>query len=230
MNQEKIGQMIKDIRKKNNLTQAELAESLGVTFQAVSKWENGKNIPDIEIIKQICQKYNIDINELLDNKVKPKKKIIIPIIVISLIVLGILGGLYLINRDSFQMRRIITNNSDFKISGSVAYDKQGKTYIYINKIEYNNEEDNEVYKNIKVSLYEFYKNKSTKIKDCECEEENVTIKEHLENVTFNVDDYKSSCSDLTKSHLYLEIETKNQDDKVTYYRVPLELEELCPEK
>ena len=41
MDQEKIGKLIKVIRKKNNLTQAEFAEKYGVTYQAVSKWENG---------------------------------------------------------------------------------------------------------------------------------------------------------------------------------------------
>lgn len=41
MNQEKFGKLIKDIRKKNNLTQKQLAAKYNVTYQAVSKWENG---------------------------------------------------------------------------------------------------------------------------------------------------------------------------------------------
>ena len=48
---EQIGSIIKDIRKKNNLTQNEFASILGVTFQAVSKWEIDKSIPDITILK-----------------------------------------------------------------------------------------------------------------------------------------------------------------------------------
>ena len=44
MNPERIGQMIKEIRKKNHLTQKQFADKYGVTYQAVSKWENGKNI------------------------------------------------------------------------------------------------------------------------------------------------------------------------------------------
>ena len=43
MNQEKIGTFIKNLRKKNNLTQQALADKYNVTYQAVSKWENGKN-------------------------------------------------------------------------------------------------------------------------------------------------------------------------------------------
>lgn len=41
MNQEKLGKFIKDIRKKHNLTQKQLADKYNVTYQAVSKWENG---------------------------------------------------------------------------------------------------------------------------------------------------------------------------------------------
>ena len=73
MNQEKIGKLIKDIRKKYNLTQAQLAEKYGVTYQAVSKWENGKNIPDVSLLKQISEDFEIDINDILDGKLKQKK-------------------------------------------------------------------------------------------------------------------------------------------------------------
>ena len=46
----------------------DIAEKYGVTYQAVSKWENGKNIPDISLLKQICDDYNININDLLEGK------------------------------------------------------------------------------------------------------------------------------------------------------------------
>lgn len=45
MDQEKIGKLIKEIRQKNNLTQKQFADKYGITYQAVSKWENGKNMP-----------------------------------------------------------------------------------------------------------------------------------------------------------------------------------------
>ena len=69
MDQEKIGKIIKEIRKNNNLTQADLANKYNVTYQAVSKWENGKNIPDISILKQMSKDFNIDIN-LNNNAIK----------------------------------------------------------------------------------------------------------------------------------------------------------------
>ena len=45
---------------KDNLTPSKISEKLGVTDSAISKWENGKNIPDISILKQICNDYNIN--------------------------------------------------------------------------------------------------------------------------------------------------------------------------
>lgn len=48
MDQEKFGKFIKQIRKDHNLTQKQLAEKYNVTYQAVSKWETGKNMPDIK--------------------------------------------------------------------------------------------------------------------------------------------------------------------------------------
>ena len=63
MDQEKFGKLIKEIRKKNNLTQKQFADKYNVTYQAVSKWENGKNLPDITLIKQIANDYNISVDK-----------------------------------------------------------------------------------------------------------------------------------------------------------------------
>ena len=73
MDNKKIGEFIKNIRKNNNLTQKEFADRYNVTFQAVSKWENGKNIPDISLLKEICKDYDISIDELLGGKERGKK-------------------------------------------------------------------------------------------------------------------------------------------------------------
>ena len=51
------------------------AKKYGVTYQAVSKWENGKNIPDISLLKQISEDFNIDIKDLLDGKKSEIKKV-----------------------------------------------------------------------------------------------------------------------------------------------------------
>ena len=87
MDQEKIGSLLKKIRKENNLTQEKFAEKLGVTPQAVSKWENGKNIPDISILKEIKKLYNIDLDSMLDGENNKKKNIFNYIVIGCLIVL-----------------------------------------------------------------------------------------------------------------------------------------------
>lgn len=64
MNQVKIGQYIATKRKALNLTQNELASSLGISVNAVSKWERGLNMPDIAKIEELCAILNISLNEL----------------------------------------------------------------------------------------------------------------------------------------------------------------------
>ena len=59
----KVGRFIARNRKNLNLTQKELAEKLGVTDRAVSKWENGRSIPDVGIIESLCKELNISIGE-----------------------------------------------------------------------------------------------------------------------------------------------------------------------
>lgn len=65
MNQIKTGRFIAECRKKQNLTQASLAEMLGVTDRAVSKWETGKSMPDSSIMLSLCEVLDISVNELL---------------------------------------------------------------------------------------------------------------------------------------------------------------------
>ena len=65
MNQEKIGKFIASCRKKQKLTQEQLAEKLGITYKAVSKWETGKGLPDASIMRDLCNNLKITVNELL---------------------------------------------------------------------------------------------------------------------------------------------------------------------
>lgn len=69
MNQVKIGKFIAECRKKNNLTQMQLAEKLNITDRAISKWENGKAMPDSSIMLDLCNELKISVNELLSGEV-----------------------------------------------------------------------------------------------------------------------------------------------------------------
>ena len=68
MNQEKIGGFIAACRKERGLTQAKLAERLGITDRAVSKWENGKSLPDASLMLELCDLLGINVNELLSGE------------------------------------------------------------------------------------------------------------------------------------------------------------------
>ena len=59
-----MGQIIKDLRKKNGFTQEELAERLGVTYQAVSKWENGTGMPDISQVVPLASIFKVSTDVL----------------------------------------------------------------------------------------------------------------------------------------------------------------------
>lgn len=69
MNQVKIGRFIAECRKKNNLTQMQLAEKLNITDRAVSKWENGKAMPDSSIMLDLCSELKISVNDLLSGEI-----------------------------------------------------------------------------------------------------------------------------------------------------------------
>lgn len=63
MRQEKIGKFIAKCRKEKNLTQEQLADKLGITYKAVSKWECGNGLPDVSLYETICKELDISLNE-----------------------------------------------------------------------------------------------------------------------------------------------------------------------
>ncbi len=68
MDQIKIGRFIAECRKKVNLTQIQLAEKLGITDKAISKWERGMAMPDSSIMLELCDILSISVNELLSGE------------------------------------------------------------------------------------------------------------------------------------------------------------------
>ena len=68
MNEKQIGTFIKEKRIEKNSTQQELADKLFVTNKAISKWEHGKCMPSIDLLKPLCQELDIELNELLEGK------------------------------------------------------------------------------------------------------------------------------------------------------------------
>lgn len=69
MDQQKIGKFIAQRRKATGLTQAQLAEKLGITDRAVSKWETGKALPDTSLMLDLCHILEITVNDLLSGEI-----------------------------------------------------------------------------------------------------------------------------------------------------------------
>jgi len=228
MDQEKIGKFIKKIREDNKLTQKELADKLGVTFQAVSKWENGKNVPDISIIKEMSKEFNIDINEILEGEKKEVKKTnyLYPIIlVIVLIILLGVGTIIYNKNDDYEFKTISSKCEDFKITGSAAYNKDRAT-IYISNVEFCGKEDTTKYKKITCTLYETYKDTKTKISDCSTSK-NINLEDYLKEVNIEVEHSSKSCKNLKENNLSLEINAVDSNNKTTTYTIPIKLNDSC---
>ena len=228
MNPDKIGKFIKKLRKDNNLTQKDLADKYGVTYQAVSKWENGINLPDISLIRQISKDFNISVESFLDGEINNRKKRRdIIILAILLLIIGCLIFFLLNNNSSnFNFKTVSSSCSEFKVSGSLAYNKN-KSSIYISNIDYCGGDDTTVYKEIQCNLYESHDNSNTKISSCKKELGSVKLEDYLSNIELNIADYKQNCNKYNDDSLYLEINAIGKDDKIVTYKIPLKLNEIC---
>lgn len=70
MDQIKIGAFLKELRNDNNLTQEQLAEEFGVSQRSVSRWENGNTMPDISVLIELADYYEVDLREILNGERK----------------------------------------------------------------------------------------------------------------------------------------------------------------
>lgn len=229
MNQQKVGDFIKKLRKENHLTQAEFAEKYGITYQAVSNWEHGKNLPDIALLKQIADDFNVSIDELLGSEKKSLKKnnnylIIGVIIAVALIILFII---YLNKHNDFEFKTLSANCSNFKISGSISYNKD-KTSIYINNINYCDTSNEKEYVKIECILYEKYNNIEKQISTSNYQSDTtIKLEEYLKNVEFTIDNYDRICKMYTSDNLYLRINATDINNKTETYQIPLLLNDTC---
>ncbi len=225
MNQEKIGQVIKEIRTKNNLSQQAFAEKFGVTYQAVSKWENGKNIPDIATLKEICKEYNLKLEDLLDAKIssKPKNNLLKWFLLVIILLIIILIIVLIFKNNDFEFKTLSTSCNDFTVNGSIAYNDT-KSSIYISHITYCGEVDSNKYKKIQCVLYESNDKIKTEIGRYNYEEESgITLEEFLKEVNFNVE----TCKLYSEDSLHLEIDATTVEGEDIFHKVPLKLVDNC---
>lgn len=230
MNPEKFGLFIKKIRKDNHLTQKDLANKYHVTYQAVSKWENGKNMPDTLLIKQMSEDFNISLDDLYESKYSPKKRtrevyiLSFTLIIISLIIGGVILKINANSNSDFLFKTIESNCQDFNITGSIAYNNS-KSSIYISNIDYCGTPDPNIYSNITCSLYE-----SNQVIDTYTYNDSpITLEDFLKKVEFTIESYSRVCKTYSKDTLYLEITAENNSSKTTTYKIPLKLDNNCEE-
>ena len=145
MDQNKIGNYIKKIRLKNNLSQSDLAKKLSVTNQAISKWENGRGIPDVEMLKQLSVIFNVNVDDILNGeeqlpKKNTKKQVLLVLGIIIFIIIFIVLIAHITPKDNFKFNSIASDNNNFAIKGVIAYNKNKKS-IYISDIKYSAVDD-----------------------------------------------------------------------------------------
>lgn len=232
MDQEQFGKLIKKLRMEHHLTQKQFAEKYHVSFQAVSKWETGKNMPDTALIAKICKDFNISLDELLQNNQHPqtkKQKLSYTIIAFLALVSFIFIMVNSLTKkpDDFQFKTLTSDCDIFNLSGIISYN-QSKTAIHISNIQYCGGEDREDYKEIECTLYESDGSVEKKI-DSHTYKQDTTIKleDFLRDCTFTVDHYEKTCDEYKKGSLYLSIQAKNIHDQIISYKIPLNLNE-CP--
>ena len=73
IDQVKIGKFLKDLRKEKGKTQEEIAEMYGISSRSISRWENGKTLPDIGILVELADYYDVDVREIIDGERKSEK-------------------------------------------------------------------------------------------------------------------------------------------------------------
>ena len=230
MDSERIGKFIKELRKKNNLTQADLASKYGVTYQAVSKWENGINLPDIALLKEMSKDFNVNIEDILSGEIKgnkKKNKLYLPVI-LGILLLIIILVLLLKNDSSFSFKTITTTCKEFKVYGTIAYDSK-KSSINISSVNYCGGEDNNIYDKIECDLIEEENNEKVLVSRCNKIGEKQNLEDYLKEVEVRVDDYKQKCKSYTHNNLYLEIKA-TLGNKTTLYKVDLNLNNNCPKE
>ena len=158
MDIEKIGKFIKELRIENNLSQNQLSEIIHVTRQAISNWENGKAIPDSNILITLSSLFNVSINEILsgqrqasetsleeitlnlvdeNNKKKEKMKRMIAIFSLSFSILLItfLGYYFITNYNSIKVYKIKGENETFKTYNGILVTTKFKSYLRLGKVD-----------------------------------------------------------------------------------------------
>lgn len=187
MNQSKIGKIIETKRKEKKLTQKELADYLGVSNTAISKWENGNNLPDISMLEPLCEILELDLLDLIMTKntehedsykkfAKIRKARLRRTITLSIIFLSILclTNYYTYNRlmnkrkeelsKNVEVYKITSKDKDIRIDGYAIFNNK-ENMIILEKIIYQKPDNLNInYTELDEAIYYIYLDKEIMIK------------------------------------------------------------------
>lgn len=249
MNPNEVSKIIEKARKEKGLTQNQLADKLGVSNTAISKWENGYNLPDISMFEPINKVLDIDMfsiiniqksaSENLDKAKKIKRKhflkniIIIFLIFILLLITNLLTYLNInkeitkIKKSTPEVYKITSEDKDYIVDGYLIFNEKNNLII-INDIKYHGiaqgTSDN-FYKHLKVSLkindnILFTRNTTSTSK--KNEDINILFQEILSNVDHTTDNLQQMKHKFKQSHL--ELRLQKQDGSLTNKKINLNIE------
>ncbi len=187
MNQNKIGEIIEKKRKEKHLTQKELAEALGVSNTAISKWENGNNLPDISMLEPLCKILDLDLLELITTQnsmhedcskkfAKVRKARLYRTISLSLFFISVicLTNIFTYHRimskrkedlsKEVEVYKINSSDSDFRVDGYVLFN-ESENIIFLEKVVYQRQDELDInYKTLTTATYYVKVDKKTIIK------------------------------------------------------------------
>lgn len=251
MKQEEISKIIEKARKDKGLTQKQLAKILGVSNTAISKWENGNNLPDISMLKPISEALDIEMMDLIDMQnanhedyskkcsKQRKVKILKKFIIVVIILISIIGSNFItyfryhkreteLEESSIEVYKITSDNNSLKIDGYLIFDNT-KSIITLNQLEYQDinigtkEEKN--YKEIKLSI--------------KLNERTIFIRNRQSNKSTDINSLLSTIANETTesdvnikedtellNDLYMEIRLTNENNKTEYKSIDLSLKEV----
>lgn len=223
MNEEKVSKLIKESRKKLNLTQEKFAQKYNVTPQAVSKWENGKNLPDITTLKEICKDSNTSIDSLLLGK----KNNHILLIIIAILIIVAIAIISLINNKntSFEFKVVESNCENFKTNGTIAYD-QKTSHLHLSGISYCGANAKVKYNKITCTLYETEDKINKELENITYNKMPITLEEFLSTAEFDLANFSANCQKYKENSLYLEIIASNVNTE-DIYKIPLTIKDNC---
>lgn len=190
--------------------------------------ERGRGIPDLELLKELSNYFQVDIQDMLNGHIKEKEKSfsktwLFCVLFLFLLFLGI-WWLFPKQDNSFQFSSLESQHASFSLKGVMAYNEDKKS-LFISDVKYLPDND-ERYYGMVCTLYEENGETSKKISTCGNDSKNLggeTMADLLSMIEFRLDDYSCSCQKNDCQNLYLDIRLLNAQNQYISYNIPLEI-------